>query len=168
MPDVCKQAGLPKVCATNLVSTPRTYKHPAAGGWGLLRGAACCCLKCFTALKDDVKVLSPVPSLLICCRECFVRGGGIEPLHVSMPRELKSRPNSSPTHPGLMKCNSDFFGVGTGPICHGLYSSVVERQSCKLKVRGSIPSGGCLLRCHGASCAGFTALRMYRTKQGKL
>ena len=25
---------------------------------------------------------------------------------------------------------------------HGLYSSVVERQSCKLKVLGSIPSGG--------------------------
>jgi hypothetical protein len=30
-------------------------------------------------------------------------------------------------------------------ICeaHRLYSSVVERQSCKLKVLGSIPSGGC-------------------------
>ena len=26
--------------------------------------------------------------------------------------------------------------------CQGLYSSVVERQSCKLKVLGSIPSGG--------------------------
>ena len=26
---------------------------------------------------------------------------GIEPLHVSMPRELKSRPSTSPTHPGL-------------------------------------------------------------------
>ena len=26
----------------------------------------------------------------------------------------------------------------------GLYSSVVERQSCKLKVLGSIPSGGCM------------------------
>ena len=25
-----------------------------------------------------------------------------------------------------------------------LYSSVVERQSCKLKVLGSIPSGGCM------------------------
>ena len=59
-------------CATNLVSTPRTYKHPAAGGWGLLRGAACCCLKCFTATKDNVKVLSPAPSLLTCCRACFV------------------------------------------------------------------------------------------------
>jgi hypothetical protein len=28
------------------------------------------------------------------------RGGGIEPLHVSMPRELKSRPSTNPTHPG--------------------------------------------------------------------
>jgi hypothetical protein len=26
--------------------------------------------------------------------------GGIEPLHVSTPRELKSRPSTSPTHPG--------------------------------------------------------------------
>ncbi len=30
------------------------------------------------------------------------RGGGIEPLHVSMPRELKSRPSTSPTHPGSL------------------------------------------------------------------
>ena len=31
----------------------------------------------------------------------------------------------------------------------GLYSSVAERQSCKLKVLGSIPSGGSILRaCH--------------------
>ena len=28
------------------------------------------------------------------------RGGGIEPLHVSMPLELKSSPSASPTHPG--------------------------------------------------------------------
>ena len=35
------------------------------------------------------------------------RGGGIEPLHVSMPRELKSRPSTSPTHPGfLLFCSS--------------------------------------------------------------
>ena len=27
--------------------------------------------------------------------------GGIEPLHVSMPRELKSRPSTSPTHSGI-------------------------------------------------------------------
>ena len=31
------------------------------------------------------------------------RGGGIEPLHVSMPRELKSRPSTSPTHPGMLE-----------------------------------------------------------------
>ena len=29
------------------------------------------------------------------------RGGGIEPLHVSMPLELKSSPSTSLTHPGL-------------------------------------------------------------------
>ena len=28
--------------------------------------------------------------------------GGIEPLHVSMPLELKSNPSTSPTHPGFM------------------------------------------------------------------
>ena len=31
---------------------------------------------------------------------------------------------------------------GAPICCQGLYSSVVERQSCKLKVLGSIPSGG--------------------------
>ena len=31
------------------------------------------------------------------------QGGGIEPLHVSMPRELKSRPSTSPTHPGSFR-----------------------------------------------------------------
>ena len=29
------------------------------------------------------------------------QGGGIEPLHVSMPLELKSSPSTSPTHLGL-------------------------------------------------------------------
>ena len=33
---------------------------------------------------------------------------------------------------------------------HRLYSSVVERQSCKLKVLGSIPSGG--FACNDAVC----------------
>ena len=33
----------------------------------------------------------------------FRRRGGIEPLHVSMPRELKSRPGTSPTHPGCSR-----------------------------------------------------------------
>ena len=36
------------------------------------------------------------------------RRGGIEPLHVSMPRELKSRPSTSPTHPGLGAAGSLF------------------------------------------------------------
>ena len=37
-----------------------------------------------------------------CIYKCNMRRrGGIEPLHVSMPRELKSRPSTSPTHPGL-------------------------------------------------------------------
>ena len=31
---------------------------------------------------------------------------------------------------------------GVAGIAHGLYSSVAERQYCKLKVLGSIPSGG--------------------------
>ena len=33
------------------------------------------------------------------CKEAR-RRGGIEPLHVSMPHELKSCPSTSPTHPG--------------------------------------------------------------------
>ena len=40
----------------------------------------------------------------LCVRACVCnnprRRGGIEPLHVSMPRELKSHPGSSPTHSG--------------------------------------------------------------------
>ena len=38
----------------------------------------------------------------------------------------------------------------------GLYSSVVERQSCKLKVLGSIPSGGlsCVLPAEMWTAAG--------------
>jgi hypothetical protein len=31
------------------------------------------------------------------------RRGGIEPLHVSMPRELRSRPGTSPTHSGCCR-----------------------------------------------------------------
>ena len=39
------------------------------------------------------------------------------------------------------------LGCFISPIQHRrLYSSVVERQSCKLKVLGSIPSGGSLFR----------------------
>jgi hypothetical protein len=34
--------------------------------------------------------------------KCDRQGGGIEPLHVSMPHELKSHPSTSPTHPGSL------------------------------------------------------------------
>ena len=34
------------------------------------------------------------------------RRGGIEPLRVSTPRELKSRPSTSPSHPGFRKTKS--------------------------------------------------------------
>ena len=36
--------------------------------------------------------------------------------------------------------------IASGPRRNSLYSSVAERQSCKLKVLGSIPSGGFGLR----------------------
>ena len=45
------------------------------------------------------------------------------------------------------------------PTC--LYSSVVERQSCKLKVLGSIPSGGYVLSC-------VTGLLLVRSSTGRL
>ena len=41
-------------------------------------------------------------------------------------------------------------------IINGLYSSVAERQSCKLKVLGSIPSGG-LCQPHAGKCLGGSA-----------
>ena len=48
--------------------------------------------------------------LVACCAfqvQCpSRRRGGIEPLHVSMPRELKSRPGTSPTHPGCSRAAS--------------------------------------------------------------
>ena len=43
----------------------------------------------------------------------------------------------------------------------GLYSSVAERQSCKLKVLGSIPSGGFVLSC-------VTGLLLVRSSTGRL
>lgn len=51
------------------------------------------------------------------------------------------------------------LGVAVAPNCtlgrQGLYSSVVERQSCKLKVLGSIPSGGFLGKSSMASISGL-------------
>jgi hypothetical protein len=40
----------------------------------------------------------------------------------------------------------------TGASTTCLYSSVVERQSCKLKVPGSIPSGGCYVLASAMHC----------------
>ena len=34
------------------------------------------------------------------------RRGGIEPLRVSTPRELKSRPSTSPSHPGFRQIDA--------------------------------------------------------------
>ena len=42
--------------------------------------------------------------------------------------------------PGRVK--AEWWGSRTDHDVCGLYSSVAERQSCKLKVLGSIPSGG--------------------------
>ena len=44
------------------------------------------------------------------------RRGGIEPLHVSMPRELKSRPSTRPTHPGRRLLLLCFFVPEQGGI----------------------------------------------------
>ena len=41
------------------------------------------------------------------------QGPGLEPLHVSMPRELKSRPSTSPTHPGRMLAASNLVTLTT-------------------------------------------------------
>ena len=54
--------------------------------------------------KIAMALAIPVGSMTGACRVSlhlhWRRGGGIEPLHVPMPRELKSRPSTSPTHPG--------------------------------------------------------------------
>ncbi len=49
---------------------------------------------------------------------------------------------------------------------HGLYSSVAERQSCKLKVLGSIPSGGYFPP--GQACLPNPAACMWMHRQGFL
>ena len=54
--------------------------------------------------RKNVKCLGRMEANQVSCNAKKCRqGGGIEPLHVSMPRELKSRPSTSPTHPGLMR-----------------------------------------------------------------
>ena len=54
---------------------------------------------------------SVIPSIVSGWISKWRRGGGIEPLHVSMPRELKSRPSTSPTHPGCLQFCSRFFVI---------------------------------------------------------
>ena len=49
-------------------------------------------------------------------------GGGIEPLHVSMPRELKSRPSTSLTHPGL----TEFFFFWLGLLDTFAMASIAQ------------------------------------------
>ena len=51
------------------------------------------------------------------------RGGGIEPLHVSMPRELKSRSSTSPTHLGKIR-PTDFTIASQLECTHRLPTSV--------------------------------------------
>ena len=56
------------------------------------------------------------------------QGGGIEPLHVSMPRELKSRPSTSPTHPGSF---GDLLGLSReGCFCHPGLDQPDSMHSC--------------------------------------
>ena len=67
------------------------------------------------------------------------------------PRSPQSAPSSflRPAREGVMgPVPRDGETVGPTFLLQngGLYSSVVERQSCKLKVLGSIPSGGCSFR----------------------
>ena len=58
----------------------------------------------------------------------FRRRGGIEALHVFMPRELKSRPGTSPTHPGCSRA---------APICAVLVSCFVgSRLFCESDSEG--------------------------------
>ena len=68
------------------------------------------CCACFFFLSVNVKP-NRFYSMKVNAAECHARmrqlcanqsrrGGGIEPLHVSMPLELKSSPSASPTHPG--------------------------------------------------------------------
>ena len=66
---------------------------------------ACVCVCVCVCVR--VAVLLSVCLSVCCCVFGFDatsasnrQGGGIEPLHVSMPHELKSCPSTSPTHPG--------------------------------------------------------------------
>ena len=72
------------------------------------------------------------------------RGGGIEPLCVSTPRELKSRPSTSPTHPGLKHARPSYINCSTSKlyahtrahprVCQSLpaYPNSAKMQRCPL------------------------------------
>ena len=58
--------------------------------------------------------------LCVCACVCnnARRRGGIEPLHVSMPRELKSRPGTSPTHSGCCLQRRVLLSSRTLQLCY--------------------------------------------------
>ena len=61
--------------------------------------------------------------------DCLARqGGGIEPLHVSMPRDLKSRPNTSPTHPGPTPFDDEGDSFREQPIASMDELSLTQKQ----------------------------------------
>ena len=89
------------------VRLPACASSPSVGVVLLL---ALCCLMSGGCGNSPHWGLNPGPSVyktdalpLSYRGVAFRRRGGIEPLHVSMPRELKSRPGTSPTHPGCRR-----------------------------------------------------------------
>jgi len=56
--------------------------------------------------------------------------GGIEPPHVSMPRELKSRASTSPTHPGRMLAATNLVTWPTDSISFEWCLSHVDLKWC--------------------------------------
>ena len=76
--------------------------------------------------------------------------GEIEPLHVSMPRELKSRPSTSPTHPGrmlaatnLVLLSTDSDGRNSSQCCVKVWLpiEILAHSGCHLR---SLWIGSCL------------------------
>jgi hypothetical protein len=62
------------------------------------------------------------------------RGGGIEPLHVPMPHELKSCPSTSPIHPGpLQKLVIRLFGQDM-QFEKYFVMEITFKGKCKIKV----------------------------------
>ncbi len=98
--------------------------------------------------------LTPWANSQYCNKEKARQGGGIEPLHVSMPHELKSRPSTSPTHPGCLSLQLNPFVARFGP----LFCNVVLPSLRSLPIS---PSPGqlllpvCLSVCLSVSLAPF-------------